>query len=110
MLKPDAWRPRSVNWKLRSSYGTAFRSPSFLELYGQSSYYVGNPNLKAERAKGWDAGVDYFLADKLGVLSATWFDTRIRDLIAYDFSVFPGTVKNVVFTCWPIVPMVVRAC
>jgi len=90
-----AWLSPDLHWKLRSSYGTAFRSPSFLDLYGQSSYYVGNPNLKAERAKGWDAGVDYFLADKLGVLSATWFDTRIRDLIAYDFSVFPGTVKNI---------------
>ncbi len=90
-----AWLSADSRWKLRASYGTAFRSPSFLDLYGQSSFYVGNPNLEAEKAKGWDAGVDYFLADKKGVLSATWFDTRIRNLIAFDFAVFPGTVKNV---------------
>jgi vitamin B12 transporter len=90
-----AWLSADSHWKLRASYGTAFRSPSFLDLYGQSSFYVGNPNLEAEKAKGWDAGVDYFFADKKGVLSATWFDTRISNLIAFDFAVFPGTVKNV---------------
>ncbi|HWA26444.1 MAG TPA: TonB-dependent receptor [Lacunisphaera sp.] len=90
-----AWLSGNSRWKLRASYGTAFRSPSFLDLYGQSSFYVGNPKLDAEKAKGWDTGVDYFLADKKGVLSATWFDTQISNLIAFDFAVFPGTVKNV---------------
>jgi vitamin B12 transporter len=90
-----AWLSADSRWKLRASYGTAFRSPSFLDLYGQSSFYVGNPNLEAEKAKGWDAGVDYFLADKKGVLSATWFDSRIRNLIAFDFASSPSTVKNV---------------
>lgn len=90
-----AWLSSDSRWKLRASYGTAFRSPSFLDLYGQSSFYVGNPNLDAEKAKGWDAGVDWFFADKRGVLSATWFDTRITNLIAYDFAAFPSTVKNV---------------
>lgn len=90
-----AWLSKDSRWKLRGSYGTAFRSPSFLDLYGQDPYYVGNPNLKAEKAKGWDTGVDYFLADKKGVLSATWFDTRITDLITFDFDAFPSTVKNV---------------
>ena len=56
---------------------------------------MGNPNLEAEKAKGWDAGVDWFFADKKGVLSATWFDSRIRNLIAFDFAASPSTVKNV---------------
>ncbi len=90
-----AWLSADSRWKIRSSYGTAFRSPSFLDLYGKESYYVGNPNLKAEKAKGWDAGVDYFLADNRGSLSATWFDTRFRNLIIYDFGVYPGTTANV---------------
>lgn len=90
-----AWLSADSRWKLRASYGTAFRSPSFLDLYGQSSFYVGNPNLKPEEAKGWDAGVDYFLADKKGIVSATWFDTRFENLIIFDFGVFPGTTANV---------------
>ena len=86
-----AWLSTDSRWKVRSSYGTAFRSPSFLDLYGKESYYVGNPNLHPEKAKGWDAGVDYFLPDNRGSISATWFDTRFRDLIIYDFGVYPGT-------------------
>jgi vitamin B12 transporter len=90
-----AWLSQDSHWKIRATYGTAFRSPSFLDLYGQSSFYVGNPGLHAEKARGWDAGVDYFPAGNRGVLSATWFDTRFRDLIVYDFGVFPGTTANV---------------
>jgi vitamin B12 transporter len=90
-----AWLSAGSRWKLRGSYGTAFRSPSFLDLYGQDFYYVGNPDLDPEEAEGWDAGVDFFLKDKKGVLSMTWFDTRYTDLIAYDFAVFPGTVRNI---------------
>jgi vitamin B12 transporter len=77
-----AWLVADKALKLRASYGTAFRSPSFLDLYGQSAFYQGNPNLAPERARGWDAGADYYLAANRGVLSATWFDTRFRDLIA----------------------------
>lgn len=72
--------PKTV--KLRASYGTAFRSPSFLDLYGQSAFYVGNPNLRPEKARGWDAGADWYLANKRGTLSATWFDTDYTNLIA----------------------------
>ena len=39
--------------------------------------------------------MDYFFADKKGMVSATWFDTRISELITFDFASFPGTVKNV---------------
>jgi vitamin B12 transporter len=77
-----AWLLAQKSVKLRASYGTAFRSPSFLDLYGQSAFYTGNPNLRPEKARGWDAGVDYYLADKRGVLSATWFNTDYTDLIA----------------------------
>ena len=90
-----AWLVADRALKLRASYGTAFRSPSFLDLYGQSAFYVGNPHLRPEKARGWDAGVDYYLPRKSGTLSATWFTTEYRDLVVYDFSGFPGTVVNV---------------
>jgi vitamin B12 transporter len=90
-----AWRPIPGRLKLRASYGTAFRSPGFLDLYGQSAYYVGNPGLNPEHARGWDAGVDLDWPRSGGSVSATWFDTEFRDLIVYDFSQFPGTTANV---------------
>ncbi|MBI5425648.1 MAG: TonB-dependent receptor [Opitutae bacterium] len=90
-----AWLVAQQRVKLRASYGTGFRAPSFLDLYGQSAFYVGNPNLAPEKARGWDAGVDFYLAHNRGTLSATWFDTRLTNLITYDFVAFPSTVKNV---------------
>ena len=83
-----AWLVAQRRVKLRASYGTAFRSPSFLDLYGKSAFYHGNPNLNPEKARGWDAGADFYFAQKRGTLSATWFDTRFTDLIASspDFS------------------------
>ncbi|MBI5692349.1 MAG: TonB-dependent receptor [Verrucomicrobia bacterium] len=77
-----AWLVAQRALKLRASYGTAFRSPSFLDLYGQSAFYVGNPNLNPEEARGWDAGADWYLAGGRGVVGLTWFDTRFTDLIA----------------------------
>jgi vitamin B12 transporter len=90
-----AWLIGQGRLKLRSSYGTAFRSPSFLDLYGQSAFYVGNPNLRPERARGWDAGLDYYLPDRRGTFSLSWFNTDYTDLVVFDFAAFPGTVVNV---------------
>jgi vitamin B12 transporter len=90
-----AWLPLPGRLKLRASYGTAFRSPGFLDLYGRSAYYVGNPRLQPEHARGWDAGIDAYLPQNRGTLSATWFENQFRDLMVYDFSVFPGTTANV---------------
>jgi vitamin B12 transporter len=90
-----AWIAQPKRLKFRASYGTAFRSPSFLDLYGTSAYYVGNPTLEPEKARGWDTGVDLTLPDNRGLVSVTWFDTRFDNLINYDFMVFPATVKNI---------------
>lgn len=90
-----AWLPLPQTLKLRASYGTGFRSPGFLDLYGRSPFYVGNPNLRPEHAHGWDAGADYYLPEKRGTLGATYFQTDFTDLIVTDFTVFPSTTKNV---------------
>ncbi len=90
-----AWLVSQKRVKLRASYGTGFRSPSFLDLYGQSAYYVGNPDLEPEKARGWDAGVDYYLPGGRGSVGVTWFEQRYDNLIVYDFLVFPSTVVNV---------------
>lgn len=81
-----AWQVVPERVKLRGSYGTGFRAPSFLELYGFApdpffGDYVGNPNLDPETARGWDAGLDYLLPNGRGVVSVTYFRTDYRDLI-----------------------------
>lgn len=90
-----AWLTAQQSLKFRASYGTAFRSPSFLDLYGRSAFYVGNPSLHPEKARGWDAGVDYYLPEKRGSVSVTWFETNYTDLVIFNFAVSPSTVVNV---------------
>ncbi len=90
-----AWLSPDRSIKLRASYGSGFNAPSFLELYGVDTGYVGNPDLKPERSRGGDAGIDFYLPKGAGSLSATWFRNDYSNLIVYDFSVYPGTTANV---------------
>jgi vitamin B12 transporter len=90
-----AWLTPDRSIKLRASYGSGFNAPSFLELYGTAVGYQGNANLKPERSRGGDAGLDWYIPNGLGTVSASWFRTDYRDLIDYNFDVYPGTTDNV---------------
>lgn len=84
-----AWLVIPDRLKLRASYGTAYRTPSFTDRYG----FFGNPAIQPETAKGGDAGIDFYLADNRGVLSVTYFRTDYQDLITYPPPTF--TPQNV---------------
>ena len=44
--------------RIKASYGTGFRAPALFDRYGvDSDGYAGNPNLKPEYSKGWEAGI-----------------------------------------------------
>lgn len=88
-----AYHLDATNTKFRASYGTGVKNPTINELYGYGSTYKGNPDLKPERGKGWDAGIDQsFLSDRLS-LGLTYFDQRISDEIGttYVFDAGSGT-------------------
>lgn len=76
----------ALNTKLRASYGTGFQSPTLTELYSN----FGNPNLRPETSKSWDAGLDSsFLADRIQT-QISYFQTVSRNLIAFAFDVPTG--------------------
>ena len=66
--------------KITANYGTGFKAPSLNQLYFPG---FGNPNLKPEQSKGWDAGLHYSqLEEQLSFgFDATWFDQRYTNLI-----------------------------
>lgn len=66
------------------SYGTAFKAPSFNELYYPN---YGNPNLDAETSESFEMGL--FGQYGWGHWSANLFRSHVDDLIAYD-SVIQG--------------------
>lgn len=69
---------RETGTKIRGSYGTGFRAPTINQLFFPD---FGTPELKPERSKSMDLGVDqYLLGDRL-VLSVSYFWNRFQDLI-----------------------------
>ncbi len=76
-----AWQ-LSPTLRLRASVGSAFKAPTFNELYFPDSWGShGNPDLQPERSVSTELGADW-TADGLSV-GATLFSNRIRDLIQW---------------------------
>ena len=75
--------------RIRGAVGEGIKRPEFNQLF-DTSYgtfsTTGNPNLKSERQKSWEAGFDQFFAGKKLKLSATYYENEIEDLISYSFT------------------------
>lgn len=71
--------------KLRGQFGTAYKLPSAEQLYvNEPGDSMGNPNLKPEKSRNAELGLDYsnLLDGQPWSLSGTLFHRRIQDLIA----------------------------
>jgi outer membrane receptor for ferrienterochelin and colicins len=67
--------------------GSSFRSPSFNDLYWpQDAYTVGNPNLKPEKSKNWDAGFQLQGAFERMETNGrfTYFNMQLNDMILWE--------------------------
>ncbi len=67
--------------RLRASWAKGFKLPSFFAL-GEPN--VGNPDLKPEKSRGFDAGIEQPFGHGRGTMSIIYYRNRFRDLI--DFS------------------------
>ncbi|MBP2299275.1 TonB-dependent receptor plug domain-containing protein [Azospirillum picis] len=68
---------------LRSSYGTAWQPPS---LYERFDPCYGRSDLRPERSRGWDAGIEQSLFGGGLTAGATWFQASTRDQIDWVYS------------------------
>jgi vitamin B12 transporter len=70
-------------WRAHVSYGTAFRAPTFNELYFPKSFFFagGNPNLKPETAKNTEIGVNWEQGSQRA--SVVVYNNDLTDLIEY---------------------------
>jgi len=72
---------------LRASWGQGFRAPSLFELNFDQFGTIPNPNLRPERASGFDIGVETrFGAASEHQMSVTFFHTQVKDQIDFDFT------------------------
>jgi len=77
------------NVRITASYGTAFKAPTFNDLYFPDvGYFKGNPDLKPEESKSFDFGVELSIGDSKW--TAHYFDTQVDNLISYVYAPFPA--------------------
>jgi len=76
------------------SIGKSFRAPSFRELYqdgwlmGGRIWMFGNPDLKPEKAIGYQAGVEYTYKNLL--VQGSLFRNDLKDMIEWDRNYIPN--------------------
>ena len=79
-----------ISSHLNASYGTSFRAPALYDRYGVDIFgYIGNPNLRPERGRGYQAGITTDLplaAHRNASVSVTYFNNRIDNLIETVFA------------------------
>ncbi|MDQ3652378.1 MAG: TonB-dependent receptor, partial [Acidobacteriota bacterium] len=81
---------RAAGTKLRAHVGNGYRAPSLYERFGTffSSFSgsfsaLGDPGLRPERSIAFDAGVDQTLFGNRVRASATYFYTRLQEVIGF---------------------------
>lgn len=78
----------SSNTKLRAHAGNGFRAPALYERMGSSFFWgafspLGDPQLRPERTVSFDFGFDQYFAASRYRASATYFYTRLQEVIGY---------------------------
>lgn len=78
---------KKTGTKIKATYGTGFKAPSLYQLYAPATEWgpIGNENLKPEKSKGWDAGIEQYLFQDRLTLGATYFRNDFEDLIDFDW-------------------------
>ncbi|MGH9958074.1 MAG: TonB-dependent receptor, partial [Pyrinomonadaceae bacterium] len=82
---------RSSGTKVRAHVGNGYRAPSLFERFGTSfgsfGYSVfGDPRLRPDRSIAVDGGIDQTFYQNRMRASATYFYTRLQEVIIFDFS------------------------
>jgi vitamin B12 transporter len=77
-------------WRLRASWASAFRAPTFDDLF---SPFGANPALRAERGEGVEVALEHRGAGGT-LLRLIAFDNRIRDAIELDANFVPRNLAR----------------
>jgi iron complex outermembrane receptor protein len=81
----------STGTRLRTHVGSGYRAPSLFERFGASfstfGYSVyGDPRLSPERTVTFDLGIEQIALSDRARMEATYFRTRLSEIIVFDFS------------------------
>ena len=71
--------------KVFGNIGKGIKSPTFLERFGDTAFADPNPELKVERARTADIGMEATFANQRFRAGATYFNNHYKDQIAFRF-------------------------
>ncbi|MEO7039023.1 MAG: TonB-dependent receptor [Gemmatimonadaceae bacterium] len=74
----------SFGARVHAATGSAFREPTFEESSSTQPFDTGNPDLRPERTRSWEAGIEQRLASGRASIAATYFNQHFRDMIQYN--------------------------
>jgi vitamin B12 transporter len=78
--------------RVHAAYGTGIKAPEPGELWGYSDgTYIGNPALKPEKSKGWEAGVEQSFLNRAATIGATYFHSHLTDQIDVTYVYDPAS-------------------
>jgi len=84
--------------KLKFNFGLGVKEPSFTQSFSQDPAFLGNPDLRPERSRAFEVGIEQRLWLDRAKVEVNWFDNSFRDLIAFrtlTFVPFTGTFLNI---------------
>ena len=65
------------NYRIRSAYGSAIKNPTFTERFGYYTNFIGNPNLRPEKSKNLELGIDFYLNNRYS-FAGTFFKSKLK--------------------------------
>jgi outer membrane cobalamin receptor len=66
---------------VKASAGTGVKEPNLLQSFSLSPYYLGNPDLKPERSRSAEVGIEQRFAADRAKVGVTYFNNRFSDVI-----------------------------
>ena len=93
------------NTKFRASLATGFKAPSLYQLYSQ----YGDKNLKAEKVKSFDFGLEQYLYKGILYFSTTYFYNDFSNMIDFKSNLYQYVNVGSAFTSGVEIETVIRA-
>ena len=91
-----AYLIRRSGTRIHTSYGKGVTNPSFFEQFGfNPGTFKGNPDLKPEKSKGGDIGVEQSLMNDDLVFDLTYFNATLNDEIVGFYDVVDSLSTSV---------------
>ena len=66
---------------IKASAGTGIKEPTLLQSFSLSPFFLGNPDLKAERSRSAEVGIEQRFAADRAKVELTYFNNRFSDVI-----------------------------